>query len=135
MILHCGCNYKYVWSKNGLDWNSAAPEVALLCFSHASILELAYRQQRALFGGEKINKNCAEDAEEKTTMPFSRSFMNLFLLLFESLQKVPWCEIQLSDGSNTTLKRRYRSGLLLSPSSLSLFAIFPDVRGFILAPA
>eukprot|EP01062_Namystynia_karyoxenos_P061550 TRINITY_DN538_c0_g3_i1.p1 TRINITY_DN538_c0_g3~~TRINITY_DN538_c0_g3_i1.p1 ORF type:complete len:414 (+),score=135.02 TRINITY_DN538_c0_g3_i1:75-1244(+) len=27
MILHCGCNYKYVWSRNGIDWHGTTPEI------------------------------------------------------------------------------------------------------------
>merc|ERR1711924_311021 len=51
-ILHCGCNYKYVWSMDGLHWTSSSP-------------------------------------------------------------KVPWCNVEFTDGTNATLKRRERPKWLL----------------------
>jgi hypothetical protein len=26
IVLHCGCNYQTIWSKNGMDWHKTAPE-------------------------------------------------------------------------------------------------------------
>ena len=27
MILHCGCNYQYLWSRDGLSWERTTPEI------------------------------------------------------------------------------------------------------------
>ena len=26
LVLHCGCNYQYMWSRNGINWTAAGPE-------------------------------------------------------------------------------------------------------------
>ena len=47
MILHCGCNYQYLWSQNGIDWERTTPEVPWCNVSYADgSTELLKRRER-----------------------------------------------------------------------------------------